>query len=79
MGLQSETCAAQGKAGLSQTRKRQAAAALALGAALGVGGGQCQRHRVAQQSALQHKLDGHVSGGVFDWDAWAKQVAADLK
>ena len=68
-----------GKAGLSQTRKRQAAAALALGIAFGVGGGQYQRHRAAQQSALQHKLDSLVLGGVYDWDSWAKQVAADLK
>ena len=68
-----------GKAGFSQTRKRQAAAALALGIAFGVGGGQYQRHRAAQQSALQHKLDSLVLGGVYDWDAWAKQVAADLK
>ena len=56
-----------------------AAAALALGISFGVGGGQHQRHRAAHQSALQHKLDSLVLGGVYDWDAWAKQVAADLK
>ena len=52
---------------------------MALGVALGVGGGQYQRHHAAQQSALQHKLDGLVSGGIFDLDAWTKQVAAELK
>ena len=66
-----------GKAGLSQSGRRQRRWPWGWPSAFV--GGQYQRHRATQQSALQYKLDSLVSGGVYDWDAWAKQVAADLK
>ena len=62
-----------GKAGLSQTRKRQALAAFSFWGTLGAGGGQYQRHRAVGSPAQTRPPR---AGGFVDWDVWVTQVAA---